>query len=426
MVDAAADEHIEIPGGKVVEVIRRAAPLPTLLISDETDGDVMVRRLRFFQLDTCDEGHLVSDHIQSEMLLGCDGRVNAGCLRQHYHGLMVAALGLVAVPARIRCGFVLGHGAGALSSFLAEVLGSTITAVDCDAGVVKAGQKHFGDSACVHVSDAAAFVLQSSGLCVDAVLIDVNAVLEPLDAPPACLFSPQVVRALARATPLLVVNVLGGDEADRCRVSTAFSDEFQNVMWLRSALCSNHILVAANVPLVAAPSQEHLDGWIAMQRKMKALALALAPLRVGTTILHELHHPQQEHPSRGISGRKQRQQSTGGARGITGPFVACQVQCGGGAEEKRRKKSPKRGYHVRPHAIVRALLKKSPTKIGLFYKRIIEPDALHRHHTKNFGCAEISRTKIWRKKSFVKNLDHTRASIASSKNCMAHALYRLY
>jgi len=122
------DEQIEIPGGTVVEVIRRAAPLPTLLISDETDGDVMVRRLRFFQPDTCDEGHLVSDHIQSEMLLGCDGRVNPGCLRQHYHGLMVAALGLVAVPARIRRGFVLGHGAGALSSFLAEVLGSTITA----------------------------------------------------------------------------------------------------------------------------------------------------------------------------------------------------------------------------------------------------------------------------------------------------------
>ena len=98
------DHQIAVPNGVVVKVVRREAPLPTLLVSDEVadEGAARVRRLRFFLPDGASSAELVSDHVQTEMLLRTRGRVDRGCLRHLYHRLMIAGLCCQARPAARR------------------------------------------------------------------------------------------------------------------------------------------------------------------------------------------------------------------------------------------------------------------------------------------------------------------------------------
>ena len=323
IADAGAEEQFEIPGGCVVEVARRDAPRPTLLVSDETadEGAARVRRLRFFQPDDADEdggGELVSDYVQTEMLLRRNGRVDARCLRQHYHCLMVAALSCHSEPAPVRRVAMLGHGAGALGSFLGAVLHAAVTAVDSDAEVVALGRQHFDDCAHVVVGDAADFVRRQTDASFDAVLVDINAVREPLAAPPARMLSPDVVRALARATSMVVVNVLGDSEGARWGVASAFASEFAHVLWLRSPLCTNHVLVAGRV--LVSPSLEGLEAWMSQQERAPALVRALAALQFGSSVLHQWHLRQRSaqgkkaRTSEGAVGTRPAQQENGEKR----------------------------------------------------------------------------------------------------------------
>jgi len=281
-------DAVDIPGVRVVAVVESAGPpRPTIMVSDELaaeeEEERAVRRLRFFQPDEGgggdDDGvhadELVSDHIQTEMLVHRNGRVDHGVLRQPYHCLMVGAMCCATEPRPLRRAAVLGHGAGALGSFLAKVMRAAVTAVDSDPAVVKVGRVYFGDQAAVHVSDAADFVLRADGGAYDAVLIDVNAAgHEPLAAPPKSLFSAEVVRALTRMTPMVIVNVLEGSEADRLRVGDAFATGFARVLWLTSQLCSNHIMVAGEA-LAIEPLQSRLGNWVARQHRPKSVARAL-------------------------------------------------------------------------------------------------------------------------------------------------------
>ena len=285
------DHQIAVPNGVVVKVVRREAPLPTLLVSDEVadEGAARVRRLRFFLPDGASSAELVSDHVQTEMLLRTRGRVDRGCLRHLYHRLMIAGLCCQARPAtRARRVCVLGHGAGALSTFLSHVLRAAVTAVDSDASVVSLGRQFFGDCTPIHVCDAAEFVTAQKGSDrFDAVLIDINAAGEPLAAPPARLYSPAVVSALRRLSGLVIVNVLEGSEDDRHCVARAFASEFAHVMWLRAPLlCSNHVLVAG-LDLTSAPSQLHLAAWLRVQHNRTSLGLMLGALRFGSSVIAE-------------------------------------------------------------------------------------------------------------------------------------------
>jgi hypothetical protein len=389
-------EQIDIPGVHVVQVLWACPPRPTLLVSDEKSKDgKRVRRLRFFQPDDGDDAAVVSDHVQTEMMLHRNNDVDCCCLRQPYHSLMVAALSCPAEPSplRGRRALMLGHGAGALSSFLKHVLCAEVTAVDSDAAVVAVGQQHFGDFANVHVCDAVDFVLllnekkgrkeredkikhgkkekeEKIHTSFDAVFVDINAVLEPLAAPPASMYSTRVVRALAACTPLVVVNVLEGCKADRRRVASAFAAHFQHVLWLRSPLCTNHILVAGHT--LVTPSQRHLDKWIVNQHKPRLLARALEEMKFDVSVRCELHpqgleggkssrrcdlHPQQCSAGGGecwetgknSAGRSRRRGAaeeegmrTCGARRPPGPLIpslAWETERKGGAKEGRHRVS---------------------------------------------------------------------------------------
>ena len=263
------------------------------------------------------------------MLLRRDGRVNARCLRQHYHCLMVAGLSCCAEPARVGRVAMLGHGAGALGSFLGAVLRAIVTAVDSDAAVIALGRQHFNDSARVFVGDAADFARSQADGSFDAVFVDINAEREPLAAPPASMHAPDVVRALARATPLVVVNVLEGTKAARRGVASAFASEFAHVLWLRSPLCTNRILVAGSA-LAPAPSQQGLEAWVSLQPHAQVLVRTLAALKFGSSVLHKWHlrpRPPQEGKARGpgcspagkrpaqLERSKKRARTSGGADG---------------------------------------------------------------------------------------------------------------
>lgn len=279
---------IHVPGGVVIAVIHSTGtPRPTLLVTDEAeDGSTTkVRRLRFFQPeDSSASGptdELVSDHIQTEMLVRRHGRVVHSILRQPYHCLMVCAMCCPVELQPLRRAAVVGHGAGALSSFLAQVLRASVTAVDIDPAVVQVGRQYFSDRTEVDVSDAAEWVSRADGACYDAVLIDVNAAggsHESLAAPPESLFSAEVVGALARTTPMVIVNVLEGSEADHVRIGDAFSVAFPDVLWLTSRLCSNHIMVAGHALCAEAEVQGRLHAWMGQQHRPKSLARALGPV----------------------------------------------------------------------------------------------------------------------------------------------------
>ena len=241
-------------------IVRGQAPEPTILVSDEIAAcGAHVRRLRFFDSsageDAREDESMVSSIIQSEMLLLHDGGdVNPRYLRSQWHCLMLAALSCDA-PMALQRVCVLGHGAGALSSFLHTVLGCKVTAVDRSADVALLSRAYFGSTIHVHVCDAAHFITRQSGgsEAFDAVFVDVDALdCDPLGAPPQLLYSSEVVLALARVSPIVIINVLGaGDGIDNClghseqnKVQSAFASNFKTAAWFESPLCNNRVLVA--------------------------------------------------------------------------------------------------------------------------------------------------------------------------------------
>ena len=231
--------------GKVVAVVQRYGSQQTVLISDEVAADGQnVRRMRFFGPD------LVSAIIQAEMRVGDTGRVDPVSLRSAWHCLMVAALAFAAPSSLLVDVCVLGHGAGALSSFLRCVMGCNVTAVDNDAVVLAMARAHFADdNEDVHLADAADFMLHLDvSQRFDAIFLDLNAPShQPLGAPPACMLTSPVVNALSRASPLVIINVLELEhsrEEDYQHVQTVFAPHFAT-KYMASSVCSNRILVAS-------------------------------------------------------------------------------------------------------------------------------------------------------------------------------------
>jgi len=231
--------------GKVVAVVQRYGSQQTVLISDEVAADGQnVRRMRFLGPD------LVSAIIQAEMRVGDTGRVDPASLRSAWHCLMVAALAFAAPSSLLVDVCVLGHGAGALSSFLRCVMGCNVTAVDNDAVVLAMARAHFADdNEDVHLADAADFMLHLDvSQRFDAIFLDLNAPRhQPLGAPPACMLTSPVVNALSRASPLVIINVLELEhsrEEDYQHVQTVFAPHFAT-KYMASSVCSNRILVAS-------------------------------------------------------------------------------------------------------------------------------------------------------------------------------------
>ncbi|KAJ1478345.1 hypothetical protein T484DRAFT_1904779 [Baffinella frigidus] len=77
---------------RVVEVIHRDPPHPTLMVVDLLPARLpQVRQLRFFAPES-PGGELVSDHVQTQMRLSSTGEADPSSLEQPYHRLMFAAL----------------------------------------------------------------------------------------------------------------------------------------------------------------------------------------------------------------------------------------------------------------------------------------------------------------------------------------------
>ena len=253
----------------------------SILVSDETAEDgARVRRMRFFHAPPGGAGDpsgrdrscvgdpvaLVSSIIQTEMLLRGDGTVEPTCLRSRWHALMVAALACTGSPRRV---LVLGHGGGALSSFLRQALGCEVTAVDFSAAVASLARAHFGDGAQVHVCDAASYVKRSaSSREWDTVFVDLNGSREAaLAAPPASMYTAEAVRDLASCAPVVITNVLPAHHSraeDLQRVRDGFHAQFSTVRWLRSTACDNRVLVAARAPALESPHAA-LESWLTQQ-----------------------------------------------------------------------------------------------------------------------------------------------------------------
>jgi predicted O-methyltransferase YrrM len=272
---------------KPVAVVSERCPIEaTILVSDETAEDgVRVRRMRFFQAATActsdptgvprdfehgeADGLLVSSIIQTEMLLRDDGTVDCMCLRSGWHTLMVAALALASGDSLDRV-LVLGHGGGALSSFLQQALGCEVTAIDFSAAVASLARAHFADSGTrVHVCDAEWYVKDAASSQIwDAIFVDLSASHEDaLAAPPACMYTAETVHALASCAPVVITNALAANRShtgDWRRVRDAFRSHFAHVRWLRSSACDNRVLVAART---RTPSSLHaaLDSWLSQQ-----------------------------------------------------------------------------------------------------------------------------------------------------------------
>ena len=273
---------------KTVAVVSERSPIEaTILVSDETAADgARVRRIRFFQAATActsdptglphgfERGgadFLVSSIIQTEMLLRDDGTVDSTCLRSSWHTLMVAALALASCDSLDRV-LVLGHGGGALSSFLQQALGCEVTAIDFSAAVASLARAHFADSGTrVHVCDAEWYVKDAaSSQTWDAIFVDLSASHEDaLAAPPACMYTAETVHALASCAPVVITNALAANRShagDWRRVRDAFRSHFAHVRWLRSSACDNRVLVAART---RTPSSLHaaLDSWLSQQHR---------------------------------------------------------------------------------------------------------------------------------------------------------------
>ena len=299
--DASDFEAADRRGGSVrtsakpVAVVSERSPIEaTILVSDETAEDgARVRRMRFFQAAGCasstactsdptgvprdferseaETSLLVSSIIQTEMLLRDDGTVDSMYLRSGWHKLMVAALALASCDSLDRV-LVLGHGGGALSSFLQQALGCEVTAIDFSAAVASLARAHFADSGTrVHVCDAEWYVKDAaSSQTWDAIFVDLSASHEDaLAAPPACMYTAETVHALASCAPVVITNALAANRShagDWRRVRDAFRSHFAHVRWLRSSACDNRVLVAART---RTPSSLHaaLDSWLSQQHR---------------------------------------------------------------------------------------------------------------------------------------------------------------
>ena len=272
---------------KPVAVVSERSPIEaTMLVSDETAQDgVRVRRMRFFQAaNACtldptglprdfERGEadlLVSNIIQTEMLLRDDGTVDCMCLRSGWHKLMVAALALATCDSLDRV-LVLGHGGGALSSFLQQALGCEVTAIDFSAAVASLARAHFADSGTrVHVCDAEWYVKDAAGSQTvwDAIFVDLSASNEDaLAAPPASMYTAETVHALASCAPVVITNALAASRShagDWWRVRDAFRSHFAHVRWLRSSACDNRVLVAARTRTSSSPHAA-LESWLSQQ-----------------------------------------------------------------------------------------------------------------------------------------------------------------
>lgn len=208
-------EGCEIADGLVIAVVRQSCHQRSVVVSDETgDDSARVRRMYFFfaptESNAGDSGEFFTSTIQTEMLLD-NGSVDPTVLRSKWNCLMVAALAFAGPPPTLLRVCVLGHGGGALSSFLNKVLQCNVTAVDADADVLSLARSHFGDVAHVHLKDAADFLLHlDCAQTFDAVFIDLcSSSSQPLAAPPACMYEADVIHALFVCSPVVVVNVLG-------------------------------------------------------------------------------------------------------------------------------------------------------------------------------------------------------------------------
>ena len=208
-------EGCEIADGLVIAVVRQSCNQRMVVVSDETvDDSARVRRMYFFfapvDSKAGDSGEFFTSTIQTEMLLD-NGSVDPTVLRSKWNCLMVAALAFAGPPPILRRVCVLGHGGGALSSFLNKVLQCNVTAVDADADVLSLARSHFGDVAHVHLKDAADFLLHlDCAQTFDAVFVDLcSSSSQPLAAPPVCMYEAGVIHALFVCSPVVVVNVLG-------------------------------------------------------------------------------------------------------------------------------------------------------------------------------------------------------------------------
>ncbi|EKX53055.1 hypothetical protein GUITHDRAFT_101500 [Guillardia theta CCMP2712] len=226
--------------GSVVEIDSENQDAP-IMVSDEVGEDgARVRRLRFFTLDQTSH-ELVSDHIQTEMALTAEGTPDPTRLMLQYHRVMYDAM--CRLPTVVKKVCVLGHGAGALSSFLSTLLRFEICAVDSNPAVLRLGRKHFNDRVTAQHDDGSSFLRRSVG-SFDVVLVDLNAPSnEALDAPPREFCTHDFVDLVARVTGNLIMNVLGGSEQARSDVKAAYSRKF-STRWVHPDGCNNYILVA--------------------------------------------------------------------------------------------------------------------------------------------------------------------------------------
>ena len=280
----------EVDGAIVVAVVQGRTGRPTMLVSDESEAHgTRVRRLRFFYDPQVCGAELVSNIIQTEMLIREDGTVDRTRLSTHWNRLIVASLvyaGAARIP--LGCACVLGHGCGALSSFLEEVLLADVAAVEKDEQVCDMGRAYFADSAHVHIDDAAEFVIKSSSSAkFDVVFVDINAEDdEPMAAPPASIYAEETSRALSRMSPVVLVNVLPASQTGPDhyqRIEDTFARHFPATRWLHSTLCSNRILVASAKEYT---SMEVLNARMGAWKKLsQALAQSLDGIEYGSNIL---------------------------------------------------------------------------------------------------------------------------------------------
>jgi len=283
----------EVSEAVVVAVVEGRMRRPTKLVSDEMAGARRVRRLRFFHSppDCPDDEIEWVDTIQTEFLLRKDGAVDHTHLSCPWHRLMIASLASAGSELSLGRALVLGHGCGALSSFLKEVLHADVTAVDQDDEVCELAKKFFADTTRVYVGDAAQFVLSiQSSERFDVVFIDLNAGAHgAVSAPPASVYAEGVVASLSRVSRMVLVNVLQGSQPgqDECRrIGSVFAGHFPTTRWLCSPLCSNRILVACRQDQARVSPHQQLNSRLEVWRKQsEAVAGALEGLEYGATVL---------------------------------------------------------------------------------------------------------------------------------------------
>eukprot|EP00960_Hanusia_phi_P068802 766939-Hanusia_phi.AAC.2 len=237
-----AEDHGFLVGlhGKVVEIDSGNMDAPIMVSDEQREDGTRVRRLRFFHLDR-NSDELVSDHIQTEMALIGEGVPDPTRLMLQYHQVMYDALSRLSLEAKKIC--ILGHGAGALSSFLSSLSRFEVCGVDNSQTVLRLGREYFDDRGKVFHEEGCEFLRRCS-MAFDVVLVDLNASREALDAPPKEFYTERFVRLVSNVSSNVIVNVLGGDEQARLRVFAEYSKSF-STCWIHPEGCDNYILVAS-------------------------------------------------------------------------------------------------------------------------------------------------------------------------------------